>query len=225
MTFNPAFWCGSGVTYGYLCRCFMPFRTLRLVIGCGQRVLCRIQTKYKKIRAYPNRYALTWCERRDLAKNCPAILWVFGDRNPCGFQYPPRTFELKTIHRIVLLTLKSCGSSPSFIQIPKKTHRLVCLFGMRETGLEPVRTATHAPQTCASADSATLANYYAVPDSESYYIKEYSACQYFFEKVFDFSLRLVFANRFCVSRRSKCQIVQLFAKKSVDIFYLYQLEN
>ena len=28
---------------------------------------------------------------------------------------------------------------------------------MRETGLEPVRTATHAPQTCASADSATLA--------------------------------------------------------------------
>ena len=29
---------------------------------------------------------------------------------------------------------------------------------VRETGLEPVRTATHAPQTCASADSATLAN-------------------------------------------------------------------
>ena len=28
---------------------------------------------------------------------------------------------------------------------------------MRETGLEPVRAAPHAPQTCASADSATLA--------------------------------------------------------------------
>ncbi len=29
---------------------------------------------------------------------------------------------------------------------------------VRETGLEPVRTATHAPQTCASAYSATLAS-------------------------------------------------------------------
>ena len=29
---------------------------------------------------------------------------------------------------------------------------------MRETGLEPVRVAPHAPQTCASADSATLAS-------------------------------------------------------------------
>ena len=28
---------------------------------------------------------------------------------------------------------------------------------VRETGLEPVRAAPHAPQTCASADSATLA--------------------------------------------------------------------
>ena len=34
-----------------------------------------------------------------------------------------------------------------------------CLFLVRETGLEPVRVAPHAPQTCASADSATLANY------------------------------------------------------------------
>jgi len=70
-----------------------------------------------------------------LTKNCRAILWVFGDRNPYGFQYPPRTFELKTIRRIVLLTLEFYGSSPSFIQIPKKTHRLVCLFGMREWGM------------------------------------------------------------------------------------------
>ena len=29
---------------------------------------------------------------------------------------------------------------------------------VRETGLEPVRVAPHAPQTCASADSATLAS-------------------------------------------------------------------
>ena len=33
-----------------------------------------------------------------------------------------------------------------------------CLFLVRETGLEPVRVAPHAPQTCASADSATLAS-------------------------------------------------------------------
>ena len=32
------------------------------------------------------------------------------------------------------------------------------LFLVRETGLEPVRVAPHAPQTCASADSATLAS-------------------------------------------------------------------
>ena len=38
-------------------------------------------------------------------------------------------------------------------QIPNGT----CSFLVRETGLEPVRVAPHAPQTCASADSATLA--------------------------------------------------------------------
>ena len=34
----------------------------------------------------------------------------------------------------------------------------ICSFLVRETGLEPVRVAPHAPQTCASADSATLAS-------------------------------------------------------------------
>ena len=32
------------------------------------------------------------------------------------------------------------------------------VFLVRETGLEPVRVSPHAPQTCASADSATLAS-------------------------------------------------------------------
>ena len=36
------------------------------------------------------------------------------------------------------------------------------LFLVRETGLEPVRVAPHAPQTCASADSATLAYSYSI---------------------------------------------------------------
>ena len=102
---------------------------------------------------------------------------------------------------------------------------------MRETGLEPVRTATHAPQTCASADSATLA--YAVrrlgdklceaafnfsPDSESYYIKDCPTCQYFLQNFLFFLFRLVFANLFCFPSPFKCQIVQLFAKKIVYIF-------
>lgn len=39
------------------------------------------------------------------------------------------------------------------------------LFLVRETGLEPVRVAPHAPQTCASADSATLAQRYALYQS------------------------------------------------------------
>ena len=36
-------------------------------------------------------------------------------------------------------------------------HEACTLFVVRETGLEPVRCEPHAPQTCASASSATLA--------------------------------------------------------------------
>ena len=39
--------------------------------------------------------------------------------------------------------------------LPSKTQKVL----VRPTGLEPVPIAGHAPQTCASADSATLANY------------------------------------------------------------------
>ena len=39
----------------------------------------------------------------------------------------------------------------------KLSNLLATEFMVRETGLEPVRAAPHAPQTCASADSATLA--------------------------------------------------------------------
>ena len=41
----------------------------------------------------------------------------------------------------------------------KQTNKKVNLFFMvRVTGLEPVRRETHAPQTCLSAYSSTLAN-------------------------------------------------------------------
>ena len=48
-------------------------------------------------------------------------------------------------------------------QVPSKMKITIYPNGymvilVRETGLEPVRVAPHAPQTCASADSATLAS-------------------------------------------------------------------
>ena len=45
-----------------------------------------------------------------------------------------------------------------FSTYKKSNHQMVIAFLVRETGLEPVRVAPHAPQTCASADSATLAS-------------------------------------------------------------------
>ena len=56
-----------------------------------------------------------------------------------------------------------CHSLPPLFQVPflisriEKGHFFECPFSMRETGLEPVRCEPHAPQTCASASSATLA--------------------------------------------------------------------
>ena len=44
-------------------------------------------------------------------------------------------------------------------------------FLVRETGLEPVRCEPHAPQTCASASSATLA-YLSAPFSARYSIAQ-----------------------------------------------------
>lgn len=51
------------------------------------------------------------------------------------------------------------GSSESAFHIKNGMHPNGYIpFLVRETGLEPVRVAPHAPQTCASADSATLAS-------------------------------------------------------------------
>ena len=41
--------------------------------------------------------------------------------------------------------------------VEKPTSRNLSVFLVRKTGLEPVRRNPHAPQTCASASSATLA--------------------------------------------------------------------
>ena len=55
---------------------------------------------------------------------------------------------------------------------------------MRKTGLEPVRCKPHAPQTCASASSATLA--LSVSRRLLYYTLSALICQYFFESFLRF---------------------------------------
>ena len=55
---------------------------------------------------------------------------------------------------------------------------------VRETGLEPVRCKPHAPQTCASASSATLA--LSVSRRLHYYTLFDSICQHFFESFLRF---------------------------------------
>ncbi len=65
------------------------------------------------------------------------------------------------------------------------------LFLVRETGLEPVRAAPHAPQTCASADSATLA--YSLHPLERLYTIPFSLVHVkrFLENFFTFLIHIL----------------------------------
>ena len=90
----------------------------------------------------------------------------------------------------------------------KQKIRTLFLFGksgsdfsglVRETGLEPVRVTPHAPQTCASADSATLAyiNLICTTCECLYTIPPFTAnVKHFFEKNFAFLFAVLFA--FCL---------------------------
>ena len=87
-------------------------------------------------------------------------------------------------------------------KIKNKDQELILVFTLvRETGLEPVRRNTHAPQTCASADSATPANVL-------YYTIFLSVCQGVLKKFF----KVFYYNDFSGSPRRKitenqpCQI-------------------
>ena len=51
---------------------------------------------------------------------------------------------------------------------------------VRVTGLEPVRHATHAPQTCLSANSSTLAYIHLFSENMYYYTHSPTLCQVFF---------------------------------------------
>ena len=68
------------------------------------------------------------------------------------------TLSLKTVHRTVFLTVAFKSRYQFACKTKKQTNKKVNLFFMvRVTGLEPVRRETHAPQTCLSAYSSTLA--------------------------------------------------------------------
>ena len=67
---------------------------------------------------------------------------------------PKRETGLRTFTKQSLVR----GSSETDLQTNKKPKAIALGFLLvRETGLEPVRCEPHAPQTCASASSATLA--------------------------------------------------------------------
>ena len=81
-----------------------------------------------------------------------------------------RTFWLKTVHRTVFFTpkarfgFKSHHLSLFFPLIKQERSTFVLLFALvRMMGLEPIRSDSHAPQTCASTSSATSAFRVAVP--------------------------------------------------------------
>ena len=74
------------------------------------------------------------------------------------------------------------------------------------TGLEPVRRSTHAPQTCLSTSSSTLA-FPIVSESpalsdKNYYISVFRICQHnipIFSKIFETGLRAEFSPSLPVS--------------------------
>ena len=55
---------------------------------------------------------------------------------------------------------------------------------VRVTGLEPVRRLSHAPQTCLSTSSSTLASLYSWDEQQIYYSYSPSICQPLFSHLF-----------------------------------------
>ena len=103
--------------------------------------------------------SFSWCERRDTVLLRKPYILV----DPMlRIRYPTSDFEAKNSSPNCFLN----ASHPLRVQVPymiylfsfNKTKNQIFRSGLvRETGLEPVRAAPPAPQTCASADSATLA--------------------------------------------------------------------
>ena len=73
------------------------------------------------------------------------------------------TLSLKTVHRTVFLTVAFKSRHRLLVQIKRGLiFHINPLLMVRVTGLEPVRRETHAPQTCLSAYSSTLAKYFNI---------------------------------------------------------------
>ena len=75
---------------------------------------------------------------------------------------------------------------------------------MRETGLEPVRCEPHAPQTCASASSATPA-YHALLCATYILYTFFGKCQDLFQKNLKKNKKS-FSNAFCFSQLNVCRV-------------------
>ena len=84
-----------------------------------------------------------WCEKRDLEPGFAESMRRLGSR-----------FYAKPIPRVARRRVQTLYLIKHKRPEPFGSG-LLCL--VRETGLEPVRCEPHAPQTCASASSATLA--------------------------------------------------------------------
>ena len=107
---------------------------------------------------------------------------------------------------VCLARREATGSRSVWRKRNKRMGNPIRLFLVRKTGLEPVQCELHAPQTCASASSATSAYktpfiYYTEKVSVVrpcisaaniwYYTLRKVICQYLFEKNFDF-LKIIF---------------------------------
>ena len=96
-----------------------------------------------------------------------------------------------------------CSFELIFIPNEKRHAKRVSFRLVRETGLEPVQCELHAPQTCASASSATLAYRSRSPAQHWYYTTYFGNCQYFYEKYF------IFRAAFLQGGSSVCQLIFL----------------
>ena len=84
------------------------------------------------------------------------------------------------------------ASSPVYLICRPKYRKhpvgVFCIL-VRETGLEPVRCNPHAPQTCASASSATLAYICRLRKRRILLYIFFLICQVFFQKKYEHTVK------------------------------------
>ena len=101
-------------------------------------------------------------------------------------QYPPTHLLAKNNSPNCFLNAHTLtGSSPIYLTDKNKrsNHKGYSFYLVRMMGLEPIRHATHAPQTCLSAYSSTSA--YLLFDSKRNCSTTNRRCQYLFSLFFN----------------------------------------